>query len=151
MTLRGTQPAACRIASCEFMLSLPLCLPRRRQIRDGGNGAGLSERELSVVFQVADDLDLHEDDALVLFLSRSEPQALPDDPYFFPGGLGPYTASKRLFLYRRHAAIAALEELFAALQDDRVASSPAKQDFLSKLVAEKLVSTDACEEAKLAA
>lgn len=113
-------------------------LPCRRQLRDGG-GNGLNERELAVVFQVADDLDLHEEDALVLFLSRSDPQSLPDDPFFFPGGLGPYTATKRLFLYRRYAAVAALEELFAALQDDRVASSPAKREFLSMLVAEKLV------------
>ena len=88
---------------------------------------------------MADELNLHEDDAHELVIASSDAQSLPDDPYFFPSGLGPFHCAKRLYFYRRHTGITALEELFAALADERVATVPSKRDFLCKLVSDTLV------------
>jgi len=102
-----------------------------------------------VVCQVSDELSLHEDDARELVLASSDPRSLPDDPYFFPTGLGPCSSSKRLFFYRRHTSVAAVEELLAALQDERVTGTAGKQNFLVGLVADTLVSEGCTDTRRL--
>ena len=73
--------------------------------------ADVGSRLISLVFRLADELDLHEEDARQFVLAASDPALLPSEPFFFPPGLQHYSRAKRLVLFARHALVATVEDL----------------------------------------